>query len=241
MTDYCKIMGIPVPKLTMPETVARIQGVLAERRRELFHVVTLNPEIAMSCQQDADLRGIVDEADLLTADGIGIVLVSRMRRDPLPERVTGCDLLFELLETGSRSGWSFYLLGADEATNRRAADVIRQRYPGVSVVGRQHGYFDPSEDERVAADIASETARRARRRRGRPESGALDSCAQGPAAGARRRRRRRKPRYRGRHRQARAGNMAAAPRGVAVPAAQSTVAVAPAARFAAVRDQGDLV
>ncbi|NBD27972.1 WecB/TagA/CpsF family glycosyltransferase [Paenibacillus glycinis] len=155
MTDYSNIMGIPVPKLTMPETVARIQGVLAERKRKLFHVVTLNPEIAMSCQQDAELRGIVDGADLLTADGIGIVLVSRMRRNPLPERVTGCDLLFELLEAGNRSGWSFYLLGADEATNRRAADLIRQRYPGVSVVGRQHGYFDPSEDERVAADIAA--------------------------------------------------------------------------------------
>ncbi|MBM7564781.1 WecB/TagA/CpsF family glycosyltransferase [Paenibacillus sacheonensis] len=115
----------------------------------------MNPEIAMACRHDRQLRGIVDGADLLTADGIGIVMVSRLRRDPLPERVTGCDLLFELLEAGSRERWSFYLLGASEATSKRAADVIEARYPRAKVVGRQHGFFDPSEDERIVADIAA--------------------------------------------------------------------------------------
>ena len=154
MTNFSRIMGIPVPKLTMAETVALLQGVIAEKHGKLFHIVTLNPEISMSCQQDSQLRVIVDEADLLTADGIGVVMVSRMRGNPLPERVTGCDLLFELLETGNREGWSFYLLGADEKTNLRAAEVIADRYPNVSLVGRQHGFFDSSEDGQIAANIA---------------------------------------------------------------------------------------
>ncbi|QHW29913.1 WecB/TagA/CpsF family glycosyltransferase [Paenibacillus rhizovicinus] len=155
MTDHSKIMGIPVPKLTMAETVARVQAVIQAKKQKLYHIVTLNPEIAMSCQQDQELRGIIDEADLLTADGIGIVMVSRMRRNPLPERVTGCDLLFELLEAGNRRQWSFYLLGGSEETNKRAAEVMQAQYPRAVVAGRQHGFFDPSEDERIAADITA--------------------------------------------------------------------------------------
>lgn len=150
---YSMIMGIPVPKLTMAETAANVQAVIRARQDELYHIVTLNPEIAMACQQDRELRGIIDEADLLTADGIGVVMVSRMRGNPLPERVTGCDLLFELLAAGQRNRWSFYLLGASEEANRRAAEVIAAQYSGAIVAGRQHGFFDASEDERIVADI----------------------------------------------------------------------------------------
>ncbi|MCZ8515371.1 WecB/TagA/CpsF family glycosyltransferase [Paenibacillus filicis] len=50
----------------------------------------------MACQHDDQLRKIIDEAGLITADGIGIVTVSRLKGNPLPERVTGCDLLIKL-------------------------------------------------------------------------------------------------------------------------------------------------
>lgn len=155
MNAYSPIMGIPVPKLTMSETITLLHDVIEEKRNDLFHVVTFNPEIAMSCQRDAELRAIVEEAGLLTADGIGIVMVSRLKGNPLPERVTGCDLLFELLEAGNRQGWSFYLLGADEATSARAVDVIQAKYPRISVVGRHHGFFDSTEDDRIAAEIGA--------------------------------------------------------------------------------------
>ncbi|WP_127585123.1 WecB/TagA/CpsF family glycosyltransferase [Paenibacillus koleovorans] len=154
MDSYTNIMGIPVPKLTMAQTVERIGGVVeGERREELFHVVTLNPEIAMACQHDLELRGIVDRAGLLTADGIGIVMVSRLKGNPLPERVTGCDLLLELLAEGDGRRWTFYLLGADEQTNETAAQVIRAKYPGAVVAGRHHGYFGAEDEERIVEEI----------------------------------------------------------------------------------------
>jgi N-acetylglucosaminyldiphosphoundecaprenol N-acetyl-beta-D-mannosaminyltransferase len=153
MDNYSRIMGIPVPKMTMNETVEMISGTITERKPGLFHVVTLNPEIAMSCQHDAQLRTIVDEAGMLTADGIGIVMVSRLRGNPLPERVTGCDLLMKLLEASSGHNWSFYLLGADEETNKKAAENIILTYPNAVVAGRHHGYFDDTDEERIIADI----------------------------------------------------------------------------------------
>lgn len=155
MEDYSKIMGIPVPKLTMTETVQILSEVIEKRQEELYHVVTLNPEIAMSCQHNAALRQIVDRAGLLTADGAGIVMVSRVKRDPLPERVTGCDLLYHLLAAGNEKKWSFYLLGADEETSQAAEANIRSSYPGAIIKGRQQGFFDASEEDRIIEEISS--------------------------------------------------------------------------------------
>lgn len=155
MDNVAKIMGISFPKLTMDETLHTLGEVIAEERSDLFHVVTGNPEIVMSCQQDAQLRSIVDEAGLVTADRIGIVMVSRLRGGQLPERVTGCDLLLKLLETGNRKGWSFYLLGAEEETSRRAAEVIARTYPNVAIRGRHHGFFQPEEEAKIVEEIRS--------------------------------------------------------------------------------------
>lgn len=148
-------MGIPVPKITMDYSVELLNNVIQQNKPELFHVVTLNPEITMSCQHDKQLRSIIDEAGLLTADGIGIVMVSRLKGNPLPERVTGCDLLIKLLETGNQNHWSFYLLGADEATSKKTSEVINRTYQNVSILGRHHGFFNELEEAKIVEDISS--------------------------------------------------------------------------------------
>lgn len=155
MDNVAKIMGIPFPKMTMDQTVQVLDEVIDQHKSELFHVVTGNPEIVMSCQHDQSLRSIVDEAGLVTADGIGIVMVSRLKGGHLPERVTGCDLLFKLLEAGNHKKWSFYFLGADDATSKRAAEVISQTYPNVSILGRHHGFFKQEDDARIVQEIQS--------------------------------------------------------------------------------------
>ncbi|WP_409340673.1 WecB/TagA/CpsF family glycosyltransferase [Paenibacillus sp. MBLB4367] len=155
MDKVANIMGIPFPKITMDESLQLLGDVVEQKKPELFHVVTGNPEIVMSCQHDAQLRTIIDEAGLVTADGIGIVMVSRVRGGNLPERVTGCDLLMKLLEKGNREKWSFYLLGADEPTSRRAAEVINEKYPNIAIRGRHHGYFNEDDEVRIVDEIHS--------------------------------------------------------------------------------------
>lgn len=118
-------------------------------------MVTLNPEISMSCQQNLELRSIINDAAHLTADGAGIVMVSRLKGNPLPERVTGCDLLINLLEMGNKKCWSFYLLGASELTSKKASEVINMKYPNVSILGRYHGFFDHREEARIVDEITN--------------------------------------------------------------------------------------
>ncbi|WP_305024527.1 WecB/TagA/CpsF family glycosyltransferase [Paenibacillus lacisoli] len=139
----------------MRDCSAIIEQAIEQDKQELFHVITGNPEIVMASQKDEQLRTIIQQAGLVTADGIGVVMVSRLRRQRLPERVTGCDLLLELLAAGNRNRWSVYLLGADEETNRGAAEAILKMYPHIRVAGRHHGYFKPEEDGRIVQEIAT--------------------------------------------------------------------------------------
>ncbi|UQZ87592.1 Putative N-acetylmannosaminyltransferase [Paenibacillus konkukensis] len=155
MNNYANVMGIQFPKHTLDRTVEILNEVVERRPPELFHVITVNPEITMACRKDAELRAIVEEAGLITADGIGIVMVSRVRGGNLPERVTGYDTLIRLLESGNRKRWSFYILGADAAVNERACEVIAERYSSLCIAGNHHGFFKQDEEERIVEEIAS--------------------------------------------------------------------------------------
>ncbi|GAS85887.1 WecB/TagA/CpsF family glycosyltransferase [Paenibacillus amylolyticus] len=155
MSQSTNIMGIPFPNVTMDQTVSILGKVVDQESTELFHVITGNPEIVMSCQNNASLRQVVDQAGLVTADGAGIVMVSRLRGGQLTERVTGCDLLFRLLKEGDRKHWSFYMLGAEESVSEQAVKVIAQRYPGVVVKGRHHGFFQADEEQQIVEEICS--------------------------------------------------------------------------------------
>ena len=155
MQDTVKILGIPFSKMTLDQTTERIAGHIQDNTSTLFHVITANPEIAIRHQSDPLLRTIVEQADHITPDGIGIVIASRRAGDPIPERVTGYDLLLRLLEKGNAAGWSFYFLGTDEETNRKAVEEIRRRFPSVAIAGRHNGFFTEEEGRLVIQEIQS--------------------------------------------------------------------------------------
>lgn len=149
------ILGIDFSKLNLKETVGLIDRKISEYNNKIFHLITVNPEIAIQIQEDEELKKISLEADLITPDGVGIVLASKLKRNPVPERVTGYDLLLETLKVGNQKRWSFYLLGSDEEVNRKAAEYIENRYPNVKVAGRYNGYFKQEENSEIIKDIES--------------------------------------------------------------------------------------
>lgn len=155
MENYAKVMGVKFPEITLDRTVEILSSVIEQKRSQLFHVITVNPEITMACQKDRLLRSIIDDAGLITADGIGIVMVSRLRGGNLPERVTGYDTLLRLLDSGNQKKWSFYFLGADPNTNLKVCEVIRDKYPDLLILGRHHGFFNQNEEDKIVEEIGS--------------------------------------------------------------------------------------
>lgn len=149
------IMGIPIANATYDEVIAHLGNIADGDKHDMFHVVTANPEIVMTAGKDEQVKRILLEAGLITPDGIGIVLAAKWKGEPLSGRVTGYDMLMRLLERANRSRWSFYFLGTDEETSRKAISIIADRFPNVQIAGRRNGFFRPEDEPAIVEAISA--------------------------------------------------------------------------------------
>lgn len=149
------VLGVPVHRVGMAEAEEIISAFVAGHRpgQKTRLVLTPNPEIIFAAQRDAELRSILNEADLAVPDGTGVVWATRILGKPVRERVAGIDLMNRLLETASRKGWRVYFLGTRQDTLNRAMDRLKASFPGLVVSGSHHGYFSPGEERGVVEDI----------------------------------------------------------------------------------------
>lgn len=145
------LFGFPVHAVTIDDAVERCAAAIRTRRSLLIGAVNAAKIVRM--RRDRRLRDAVLAANFIVADGTSVVWASRLLGRALPERVTGVDLFFALLELADRDGRSVYLLGARPETLRIAIARIREDYPGVHIVGSHHGYFAPEDVARIEADI----------------------------------------------------------------------------------------
>ncbi len=148
-----RFLDIPVDPVDSEGALAAVRLAVGGQRRPLL-VIAINPEKVMKAQRDAELRDFIEQAGLRIADGVGIVLASRLRGGAVRSRVTGVDLMLLLIEEAAAQGWRIYLLGAREEVNEAAAAELQRRYPQLVIAGRRDGYFAPEQGEEVAAAIA---------------------------------------------------------------------------------------
>lgn len=147
-----ELFGLTLDAVTLPEAVARVESFIAEPGTRQF--VAVNVDKVVKASRDPEVRSAINSADLVTADGQPIVWASRLLGRPLPERVTGIDLMLALLQLADSHGLSVYLLGARPEVVGRVATRLTREYPGIRIAGVQHGYFAPTEEPGVVAPIA---------------------------------------------------------------------------------------
>ncbi|MDA8236215.1 MAG: WecB/TagA/CpsF family glycosyltransferase [Clostridia bacterium] len=140
--DAIDILGVGVHKVTLEEAVRLVIGYTDDKKTNL--VVTANPEIIMLSREDRQFKDILAQAALVTADGVGLVIAGKILGRPLPQRVTGIDLVTRLFEEGGGRGLRFYFLGAAPGVAETAARNLTEKYPGLEVAGVQHGFFQES-------------------------------------------------------------------------------------------------
>jgi N-acetylglucosaminyldiphosphoundecaprenol N-acetyl-beta-D-mannosaminyltransferase len=104
-------------------------------------------------QHDEELWRVIHGCQLVTADGQAVVWAGRVLGQPLPERVTGIDLMHAVLQRASERGYGVYVLGARAEVLERAVGTLRARYPNLWLVGARHGYFQPDEEVAVVEGI----------------------------------------------------------------------------------------
>lgn len=136
--------GINVDNITLAESADQALSFLNSRKPHL--IVTPNPEIIVSSQRDPELKGIINSASLRVPDGISLVVVSKILRKPLKERVSGIDLMLEIISKSSKNGCKIFLLGSGPGIADEAAAKLLKEYPGLNIVGTCKGYFDNDQE-----------------------------------------------------------------------------------------------
>ncbi len=146
-------MGCAVDNLNMAETLDVVEGFI--RSGKPHQHVVVNVDKIVKANRDPALRQIINDCDLINADGMPVVWASRLLGKPLKERVTGVDLFEALMARAAEKGWRVFLLGAREEVVSGVARLYPARYPGLTLAGYRNGYWTPGEEEKVVADIAA--------------------------------------------------------------------------------------
>jgi len=133
------VLGVGFDNMTMEQAVA--EGVRLMNTEGTHYAVTPNPEIVEVCREDPEALAAVNGADLVLADGIGVIYGARMLGTPLKGRVPGIEFAKALMARMAESGKSLFLLGAKPGVAEQAADNLRREYPGLKIAGVRDGYF----------------------------------------------------------------------------------------------------
>ena len=145
--------GIRLHALTEKQTIQTIIDRLA--RPEGGWVVTANLDHIRRLVHDPSYAELCAPADLIVADGMPLVWASRLQRTPLPERVAGSSMVWTLTKAAAQNSRSIFLLGGAPGTAQRAADKLRETFPGLRIAGLHCPDFGFEKDPAAIATIAN--------------------------------------------------------------------------------------
>lgn len=140
--ETIEIFGVKIHNITFEEATKEVEKYL--KGDTLKVIYTPNPEIVMGAKDDTRLKNLINDGDMITADGIGLIYASIIKKKPLKERVTGYHLSIKILEIANKNNYSIYLLGGKDGFAKMAAENIKKDYPNIKIAGYHHGYFKGS-------------------------------------------------------------------------------------------------
>lgn len=150
-----RLLNCAFDPLTFSQTVDTIFTGLQQKKRGWL--CTVNVAILMMMRSNHRLQRFVDRASLIVADGQPLVWFGPLFNAPIPERVTGVDLIGELCARAARDGVGVYLLGGTQEIVGRVARRLQTANPTLKLTFAD-GYFVASEAPVRAAAIAASGA-----------------------------------------------------------------------------------
>lgn len=149
MFETVDVLGAKISNADTDEIVAYITERIRQKKNTV--VYTPNAEIIEQFRKEEGLLRLLNSADILTADGIGVVYGAKILGTPLKGRAAGYDIACKLLEVGTGEGFRFFLFGSREEVCRLAKENLGKKYPGIQIVGTQNGFFTEPVGEKIAA------------------------------------------------------------------------------------------
>lgn len=133
------------------------------------HVVTLNPEMVMTAEQDVAFRSAVAAADLRVPDGAGLIWARWYIRSQFwslwpslaafpfihAERVSGVDTLQALMKVAADEHHSVYLLGGTQSQVTKTAERLKAQWPAATIYTSSDHQWNVAGPQEILDDIAA--------------------------------------------------------------------------------------
>lgn len=136
--NLVKIQGFDVDSFTFEQAVDWAYSKHGQ-------IVTINPEMISAAQKNSDFAEIINSAELVVADGIGVEIGLKILGYKV-KRIAGIDLGKALIEKFTASGKSVAMIGAKPGVVDSAVVNLSKEYQNLNVVYSHDGYFDNDED-----------------------------------------------------------------------------------------------
>lgn len=169
-----KILRAEVDAFKREEVLELVRSFLDSAKNH--HIVTLNSEMIVRCEKDANFKAVISRADLVVADGAGVlraaeflkkkqrrflpdlahlflitfysIVLPEKARGVLPEKISGIDLVYEICGSDFACGKRIYLLGGGEGIAQKTEKVLKSKFPNIDIAGAEAGFFnDPGPEE----------------------------------------------------------------------------------------------
>lgn len=144
---------LAIDKLTFAEALDAIVELV--ERKEGGTVFTPNVDHIVLAEKDPRLAKAYDEASLSLVDGTPVLWASRLLGEPLPEKISGSDLVLPLMTFAARRGFRVYLLGGNPGVGERAAEHLQRELPGIQIVGTDAPIVDIDRIDEQYDDIVA--------------------------------------------------------------------------------------
>ena len=149
--DHVTLLGIPIANLSMAEAVDRI--VALALANETSQVCFVNADCVNLAFRNELYTNILQHAELVLADGVGVRLAGQLLNRHIRQNVNGTDLLPLLGSIAASKGLGIYLLGGRPGIPEATAKWMQERCPELSISGTRNGYFTTEEESVIVSDI----------------------------------------------------------------------------------------
>jgi len=136
------VLGVHIDPVRVEDVLEKIDTAISGHGRALIahvHITGLNQAYELDW-----LYKFLNQADLVTCDGMGVKLGGRMLGSDIPQRFTLSDWIWQLIELAQARHYTLFFLGNPPGSAEKAAARLQVTYPGLQVVGTAHGFFNKS-------------------------------------------------------------------------------------------------
>ncbi|MGB9689610.1 WecB/TagA/CpsF family glycosyltransferase [Thermogutta sp.] len=143
LPDPVEVLGLPISPWTKSQVLEFVDWLVQRGQPSFF--ITANLHYARLTAQLADLKEINKKAAFIVADGMPLLWAARWLGRPLPERVTGADLVWDLSELAASRGYPVFLLGGAPGVAETAARKLVEKFPRLVIAGTAAPMLDTLE------------------------------------------------------------------------------------------------